>query len=146
MITVIKTCEVKKMKHSPHRYKQLRKKAVRKFSQVDLSMEGKKTNLMVRYLTNGANALSNNLAPFDHNRAHEMIHFFKKHQEKMHTIETHHFKDTSHKEIAAEGPYSQLKHHNNQSGKSISKDLEKSSQIARKVLKFQNDTHHKKAA
>ena len=126
------------MKNSPHRQKHLRHKAIREASHIQLhpSMPKKTIKLMA----------TDNLRPLNTRRCKEILYIYKKHLERARLFKTpHDSRQTTPGEVE-KGPFTvKQKSPTKITSHWQSSDLERSKQIARKMLK-QSHMPHKKAA
>ena len=132
------------MKNSPHRHKHQVNKAVRQASkthplpikpspdkmQADITLEH---NKLVR--------VSDKLKPINKKVSLEILTVYKKHFERAkHIAKPKHSKRSTPGMIEGESPFTHIRHHMDiDLGKKIRPSLQKSSAIARKVIKNQNN-------
>lgn len=132
------------MKNSPHRHKHQLKKALRKNSKLPKSKihHLQAPNLKVFEVMKRR---TENLQPFEAQKAKEIFHAFKKHLEReKHFNSLHVSKRTTPGEVES-GPFTIMKHetkHHHEDWKGPC--LEKSNTVAHKMLRYQNNP--KKAA
>ena len=126
------------MKNSPHRRKHLQHKAIRAASHIQLhpSKRAKKLSTMATY----------NLRPLNIKKSIDILNLYKKHLERISFIRIHHGDKWSHPGEVTGGPFNfHEKNPNKITNHRQSSDMERSKNIARKMLK-QNYRSHKKAA
>ena len=145
------------MKNSPHRMKHLRMKASRRLSQIDvktakIAERRARRSHKLSYMSlvhNGFRSFENHLKPINLEKSRNILEIFVKHwkrEQVVHLKSYHRSKPTTTGEVEGEGPYTNIPHIGDKMMKKWeSGNLEKSHNLARKIIKHQNK-QQKKAA
>lgn len=128
------------MKNSPHRQKHMQHKAIRAACHINLNPTKEEKNWQT--------SSKNNLKPLNINRCKDVLNLYKKHLEQVRFYKNaHNAKRSTPGEIHGSGPYTinPNKNPNKVTAHWRASDLERSRNIARKMLK-QSPQDYKKAA
>lgn len=131
------------MKNSPHRWNHEVKKSIRKARQIDLSSKNNREESK-----NAPSALPNHLRPLNQERCRQVLNLFKRHLEREVRIhKPHHSKRSAMGDVENQKtPHVSYSHISKKTMKGWNKaNLQKSDQVAKKVIRFYSPSERKAA-